>query len=72
MYMAWTGIYIYVQTHMYNYILYVHSINMYMSVNGTDISVPFCQILSRWSGFQMDILHEIFHKLLHEALHDFT
>ncbi len=25
----------------------------YMSVHGTDMYVPFCQILSRWSGFQM-------------------
>ncbi len=66
MYMTRTGIYIHVQTRMYNdifvctwykhtwYVQVLHSCtgtNMY--VHGTDMSVPFCQILSRWSEFQM-------------------
>ncbi len=61
--------YIFVQTRMYNYIFvctwYKHVHTMYlqvlhsctrtnMSVHGSDMSVPFCQILSRWSGFQME------------------
>ncbi len=68
MYMTRIGIYINVQTRLYNYIFvytwykpvhtwYVQVLHSCagtnMSVHGKDMSVPFCQILSRWSEFQM-------------------
>ena len=72
MYMKWTGItYLYRHMYNYSDIFvctwYKHVHTMYiqvlhsctctnMSVHGSDMSVPFCQILSRWSGFQPEML----------------
>ncbi len=43
--------YMYIHVHVVMY-LYVHGINM--SVPCSDTYVPFCPILSRWVGFQMN------------------
>ncbi len=43
--------YMYIHVHVVTY-LYVHGINMYVPCS--DSYVPFCPILSRWVGFQMN------------------
>ena len=68
MYMTRAGIYINVQTRLYTCIFvctwyrHVHTMHVQvlhscsginMCVHVKDMYVPFCQILSMWSGFQM-------------------
>jgi hypothetical protein len=49
-------IHLYICMYMYLHVhvgMYLYEQGTDMSVHGTDMSVPFCQILSRWPGFQM-------------------
>ena len=73
-YMTRTGIFIYAKTCLYNCILYVHDIDlhihaMYRFYIPIQVQtclymvqtwyVQFCQMLSRWSGFQPEMLGRV-------------